>query len=1407
MKSLWLGCTAVVIFLLPAIAAAEPCTRVDRLGLSSVAAEVLSAIETNPDAMEHSPVPKDKLLSTCNKFESVLIDGPNIFGGAKELISRADREVDIVMFGWEADSLAARLIGEGIIAAQQRRTTADRLLVRIIVDEVDLHYVNQIDELQRSKNDWIYLGLDTSRVTLQFGTAHRATPAAAPLHEKIIIVDGRYLWTGGANVQKYNDPGRWHDSAYIFDGDGAQSALAVMDEVWTHWRTIHWICPDSAVDCSIRLGHYDRPSRPWLSPFGSERPGDIPILAVGRTKEQVLFSSHENPQDIAWQKLMRRASSHINVESPNINAEPFRAEVLAAVRRGVTVRLITSMGFNDFEIDLAGGDNLEVAASLRQALKSESLDVQQRLQFRWTSRDGIEPAIEKNAGASHTKYMTTDGTLAMVGSGNQDDPSWNNSHEFNVLIDDPRTTATLDDALFNPDWSRAITTYLEFYEGNRGEQDGVCVLAATRDKGHAFSDPIDGFDYKCNNDEARSLLLHDIPAGKVFRLYDDREGDYQDDDWTEILVKRPVARKYVDTFEQSFEDDDIRVIHHRDNGLDGKVSYAHVASAPFGAVVDLYEGNSATQNLVCSNRITGTQSLNFKSHPHCDNDEARSLVLYDFPADRVIILYDDPSGSRSDDYAIIVPKRRIAQATVTSFESSYETADFKLCAFYRNGLDGKVSRMRIGFASEAASLCTVPPPTTPSTGSPYTLSPSPATQYPDSGGELTNGVTATGESWLNAAGWINTNPMVTLDLGQMRTVSEVEIYAGNSFGTGQFGVSRPANVAVSLSTDGVTFTSAGSLTFVAFSHIGTKEQVDRGTLALTAPARYVRYSITAGGPWVMVTEVVVNGTTAPSCPNVGQPCDGADGDSCAEGTVQADCSCSDNTPTNIEICNGADDDCDGQVDEGACPITGPVSTGKSYQMSPAPASNYPDSGGELTNGGTATGESWVHAAGWIHVNPTITLDLGQAYVVTRLELYVGNSFGTGQFGVYRPSQVSVSTSTDGVSFTPVGTLAFSAISAVGTKEQVDRGEVALSANARWIRFSITAGGPWVMVTEAVVMGGPASNPINTPIGSDVVAQPIDTNGGGAPATIMFSDVNQPGTTTLTTTASGPPPPTGFDAGEPARYFEISTTAVHSSPAEVCVNYDGIAFTQSPELFHYEGGAWNNITTTVDAASKSICGLTESFSPFAIFQVGNQPPLAEAGPDQRVECDGSGRAQVTLNGAGSSDPNGDALTYVWSGTFGSLSGGVVALPLPVGQHRVTLTVSDGKAVSTDEVNITVADTQPPVVTRATATPDVLWPPNHRMVPVEVAAVVADTCDPSARCRILSVSSSEPESGVGEGDKAPDWELAGEMNVRLRAERFGAGSGRLYTITLHCTDGSNNTSVTTVSVSVPHDQKQK
>jgi hypothetical protein len=95
-------------------------------------------------------------------------------------------------------------------------------------------------------------------------------------------------------------------------------------------------------------------------------------------------------------------------------------------------------------------------------------------------------------------------------------------------------------------------------------------------------------------------------------------------------------------------------------------------------------------------------------------------------------------------------------------------------------------------------------------------------------------------------------------------------------------------------------------------------------------------------------------------------------------------------------------------------------------------------------------------------------------------------------------------------------------------------------------------------------------------------------------------------------------------------------------------------------------------------------------------ISNRVPVALAGPDQAVELG----SIVTLNGGGSSDPDGDSLAYEWRDGSGAVVGTAetLTLALPLGSHDFTLTVRDNVGgAGSDSVRVVVVDTTAPVVT--------------------------------------------------------------------------------------------------------------
>jgi len=138
-------------------------------------------------------------------------------------------------------------------------------------------------------------------------------------------------------------------------------------------------------------------------------------------------------------------------------------------------------------------------------------------------------------------------------------------------------------------------------------------------------------------------------------------------------------------------------------------------------------------------------------------------------------------------------------------------------------------------------------------------------------------------------------------------------------------------------------------------------------------------------------------------------------------------------------------------------------------------------------------------------------------------------------------------------------------------------------------------------------------------------------------------------------------------------------------------------------------------------------------------------------------------------------------------------------LPVGTNLITCTIinsasSNGPIIHT--FTVTVKDCQPPRILGVSASPQVLWPPNNQMVPVTVNVSATDNSH-VAGSKIISVTSNELDGN-------PDWQITGDLTLNLRASRSGSGSGRIYTITVQCTDDSGNAATNTVSVSVPLSQ---
>ncbi len=140
-------------------------------------------------------------------------------------------------------------------------------------------------------------------------------------------------------------------------------------------------------------------------------------------------------------------------------------------------------------------------------------------------------------------------------------------------------------------------------------------------------------------------------------------------------------------------------------------------------------------------------------------------------------------------------------------------------------------------------------------------------------------------------------------------------------------------------------------------------------------------------------------------------------------------------------------------------------------------------------------------------------------------------------------------------------------------------------------------------------------------------------------------------------------------------------------------------------------------------------------------------------------------------------------------------------------RVTVTATDACGYQEDaSADADVIDATPPSI-EVELTPALLWPPNHRLENITATVVATDNC-PGVSFALSSVSSDEPDDAQGGGDGHTTGDIRGlqlgtaDLAFLLRAERQGAGDGRVYTATYVATDGSGNEAEDSAEVRVPH-----
>jgi len=209
---------------------------------------------------------------------------------------------------------------------------------------------------------------------------------------------------------------------------------------------------------------------------------------------------------------------------------------------------------------------------------------------------------------------------------------------------------------------------------------------------------------------------------------------------------------------------------------------------------------------------------------------------------------------------------------------------------------------------------------------------------------------------------------------------------------------------------------------------------------------------------------------------------------------------------------------------------------------------------------------------------------------------------------------------------------------------------------------------------------------STGTGTNVAVQPVDSASGQSPAVVTFTKVTRGGTTTLASSSTGTAPPGEFRTGTPSVFYNVATTAGYTGTIGVGLGFSNQSFHHPAKvrLFHLENGSWVDRTVAVSSAAGYAAAVATSLSSFALFEPIDHAPVANPGPASVTAGTSLLGASITLNGAASSSPEGNPLTYTWTGPFpqgnGTVTGIGPTVTMPLGANLVTLVVSDGELSS-------------------------------------------------------------------------------------------------------------------------------
>ncbi|WP_297831807.1 phospholipase D-like domain-containing protein [Thermomonas sp.] len=356
-----------------------------------------------PSRLADDPATRGLDLPPPRRCASVRIHGrgDEALQALLDLLAGAQRRIDVEIFIFRDDEVGRRIV-EALASASRRG-----VMVRALIDGL-----GTLENHRRIRADLHAAGVRTRwfspirlRLRPQFGRGNLRN------HRKLVLVDGRTLWSGGRNF-----------AAEYFLGTSGTPA----------WHDLSF-CIESGIVADAAEGF----ARDWALAGGTPdvTPPDPDILPTGPVA-QLLPGGPDRREDTAYAlylNAIHRADARVWLATPYfVPDDALQLSLLLAARRGADVRLLLPARSNHRLADIARERSLRelAAAGVRIALLPLML---------------------------HAKLALVDRRFASCGSINLDSRSLFLNYELNVLFHDPAQIDTFDD------WFRGLFALADAY--------------------------------------------------------------------------------------------------------------------------------------------------------------------------------------------------------------------------------------------------------------------------------------------------------------------------------------------------------------------------------------------------------------------------------------------------------------------------------------------------------------------------------------------------------------------------------------------------------------------------------------------------------------------------------------------------------------------------------------------------------------------------------------------------------------------------------------------------------------------------------------------------------------------------------------------------------------------------------